>query len=119
MRYQKEVRQFIFDEENPLEWYCYPGNDGTGTVEAVVSTLPTPLTATGDEKLIESWEGAIGLQDIYQGPLLDYVLYRAQLKDDLASNTGRSAIHYQQFANALGIKVQVERATSPNRERLP
>lgn len=117
VRFQKEVRQFCFDEENPLEFYTYPGNDGNGIVEAVVSTLPAPLEPSGDPEDIASWEADIGLQEIYLGPLTDYVLYRSQLKDDVASNTGRSAIHYQQFATALGIKVQTERTTSPNRDR--
>jgi hypothetical protein len=117
VRFRREVRQYTFDEENPLEFYTYPGNDGTGVVEAVVSVLPVAVSPTDDDSLIGSYDVPVGLQAIYQAPLTDYVCYRAQIKDDLAANTGRSAIHYQSFATAIGLKIQVERATSPNRER--
>ena len=117
VRFRKEVRQYTFDEENPLEFYTYPGNDGTGMVEAVVSALPADIVATGDVDAIASYDTEIGLQDIYLGPLTDYVCYRAQLKDDVAANVGRAAVHYQNFATAVGLKIQVERVTSPNRER--
>lgn len=117
VKFRPEVRQYVFDEENPLEFYVYPGNDGTGKVEAVVSSLPALLANSGDENLIGSYEADLGLQDIYLGPLTDYVCYRAQLKDDTAANVGRASIHFQNFATQVGLKVQVERATSPNRER--
>jgi len=117
VKFRKDVRQYTFDEENPLEFYTYPGNDGSGVVEAVVSVLPAPVAATGDDSLIGSYDVPVGVQAIYQAPLTDYVCYRAQIKDDVAANTGRSAIHYQSFATAIGLKIQVERATSPNRER--
>lgn len=116
-RAKKEVRHFIYDEDNPLEFYVYPPNDGTGIVEAVLSCLPTPLAATGAVDAIASYEGVLGLPEPYSEPLLDYVLYRCQAKDDLTGNAGRAMAHYQAFASALGIKIQVEGATSPNRRK--
>lgn len=115
--FKTEVRQFTFDEENPLEFYVYPGNKGGGMVEAVVATRPPALTAAADDAAIASYEGDVGLSQVYSGALVDYVCYRAQQKDDFAANSGRAAIHYQNFATAIGIKIQVEGATSPNRER--
>lgn len=112
--FRKEARQFVFDEENPLEYYVYPGNDGSGHVDAVLSVLPSPLSPSGPADAIDSYAGQIGLPEPYSVPLLDYVLYRAQMKDDEAGSGGRAMAHYQQFATALGIKVQVARATSPN-----
>src|SRR5687768_15593281 len=80
--YKKEVRQFVFDEESPLSYYVYPGNDGTGMVEAVLSKLPTAIA--------DDYDQAIGLQDIYVSPILDYVLFRAMSKDDEAGNPAGS-----------------------------
>lgn len=111
------VKHFMFDENNPLEFYVYPGNDGTGRVEAVVSFCPTPLEATGDDDDIASYEGDIGLPEPYSVPVLDYVMFRAQSKDALEGNAGRAMAHYQQFAAAVGLKIQVEAATSPNARR--
>ncbi len=115
--FRKEVRQIVFDEENPLEFYVYPGNDGTGMVEGIVSIRPALLIASGAPDLLASYAGTLGLDDVYSGAVVDYVAYRAQLKDDFAANTGRAAIHFQNFATAMGLKIQVEAATSPNRDR--
>lgn len=105
-KYKKEARQFVFDEESPQSFYVYPGNDGTGKVEAVLSKLPTPIAA--------DYTQAIGLQDIYLSPILDYVLFRAMSKDDEAGNPAGSVAHFQAFAVAVGLKTQVEGANSPN-----
>lgn len=114
---RQEARHYVFDEANPLEFYVYPGNTGAGFVEAVVSTLPAPLTAIGEESDPASYAGEIGLPEPYSVPVLDFVLHRAFLKDDLTGNGGRAASHYQMFAAAIGLKIQVEGATSPNGRR--
>lgn len=116
--FAREVRHYIFDEENPLRFYVYPGNTGEGLIEGVVSVLPAELVPTGSGTDLAHWDVPLDINALYQGPLVDYVCFRAQLKDDLAANSGRAAVHYQQFATALGIKIQTERATSPNRERV-
>jgi hypothetical protein len=112
--FKKEVRQYVFDEANPREFYVYPGNDGTGLVEAVVSVLPTFLAATGDANVLASYTAELGLAEPYGVIVLDYVLYRAYGKDDVGADPGRAQMHYQAFASALGIKLQVEGASSPN-----
>lgn len=112
--YKKEVRQFVFDEEEPESFYVYPGNDGTGKVEAVLSKLPTAIAASGDADTLASYAQDIGLQDVYLPPILDYVLYRAMSKDDEAGNPAGAIMHFQAFSTAVGLKVQVEGANSPN-----
>ncbi|MFN4167638.1 MAG: DUF6682 family protein, partial [Pannonibacter phragmitetus] len=87
-------------------------------IKAVVSVLPAELVPAGSGTELTHWDVPLDINALYQGPLVDYVCFRAQLKDDLAANSGRAAVHYQQFATALGIKIQTERATSPNRERV-
>lgn len=110
------VRQFVFTADDPMIFYVYPGNNGEGRVEGIVSALPTPLAATGDVDDISSYNTDIGLQAIYDGPLLDYVCYRAQSKDDAGTNVGRAAAHYRQFADAMGIKVQNDGTMNPARQ---
>lgn len=112
--YKKEVRQFTFDEEDPRSFYVLPGNDGTGMVEGVVSKLPAPLEASGDPDVIGSYSGEVGLIDLYEPVLVDYVVYRAMSKDDTAGNPAGAMMHYQAFALALGIKVRVSGTSSPN-----
>lgn len=115
--FRREARHFVYDEAVPLEFYVYPGNDGTGIVEAQVSTLPAVLAATGDVNLLSSYAATLDLPEPYSVPILDYVLYRCQMKDAEAGDASRAAGHYQQFASAIGMKIQVEGSTSPNTRR--
>lgn len=116
--FRKEVRQFMFDENLQRTFYVFPGNDGTGVVEAAVSQLPQKVAdqKSGEGLDLDSWNVVVGIADFYQPPLLDYVLYRAFSKDDPAANASRATIHYQAFATALGIKSQVEKQTSPRKQ---
>lgn len=117
--FRKEVRHFVFDETLPREFYVVPGNDGTGSVEAAVATLPERVTdrVTGDVDVLESYEIEVGIGDEYEPALLDYVLYRAFSKEDPAASPQRAVTHYQAFATAIGLQTQVETATSPGRKR--
>ena len=113
--FRKEVQNFTFDEENPLAFYVVPGNNGQGIVEALLSVLPAALTASGDVDNIASYEGAIGLPEPYTVPLTDFVLSRAHGKDSTDGSLARANDHYAKFAAALGLKAQVDAASSPNR----
>ena len=117
-RFRREVRNACFDEQNPLEFFVYPGNDGTGKVEALVSQIPAELVATGDVDDLASYATEIDLPDIYSTPILDYVAYRAFSKDDAGNPAGRATSHYQQYAAAIGLKIKVEGASSPNSRRV-
>jgi len=112
-----EVRNSIYDEANPLEFYVYPPNNGAGIVEAVMSVLPVPLAASGDPSLVSSYAGTIGLPEPYSIAVVDYVVAKALSKDDLGGDPGRATLHFQAFASAVGLKIQVEGATSPNARR--
>jgi len=117
VRYGQQVKHFIFDEANPRAFYVYPGNDGTGSVELVLCAAPEKIEPihSADAEELAAYDVAIPLEDTYFGVLLDYVLYRARSKDAQESGSAtRAALHYQQFANALGIKINVEANTSPN-----
>lgn len=113
-KFKTEARQFVFSEDDPLVFYVYPGNTGDGIVEAVVSTVPALLAAEGSPDLIASYAAEISLPPIYDVPLIDYVAHKAQAKDDTQANASRSIWHYNQFATAIGIKVQVDNAMSPS-----
>lgn len=119
--FRSEVRQFVFDEVTPREYYVFPGNDGTGSVEAAVSKLPTSVVSQvqegADLSLIETWDVPVGLADEYRAPVLDYVLFRCFDKEDPAAAPGQAVTHYQAFATALGIQSQVETANTPNRKK--
>lgn len=108
---KQEVRHFVFDESDPTAFYVFPGNDGTGKVEALVSQAPEPITATGDS--LPDYAVQVPLPDIYANVLLDYVLYRAYSKDaSFAENMDRANYHYIAFTNSLGVKTAGEYSQS-------
>ena len=114
---EQQVKHFIFDEVNPRSYYVYPSNDGTGAVEMVLCEQPELIKpiAGQDDTRYEAYDVPVPIDDIYSGILLDYVLYRARSKDmQEAGSAQRAALHYQQFANALGTKLSAEANTSPN-----
>lgn len=119
--YAEQVKHVIYDEANPKSFYVYPGNNGTGIMEAVMSAIPTKVQASGDPEEPSSYGQPLALDETYHDALLDYVMYRAYSKDmQQAGNAQRAALHYQQFANALGIKVKAETYFSLNaKARLP
>lgn len=115
VRFRPYARHFVFDETDPLTFYVYPGNDGTGHIEAVVSAIPDPVVATGESDAMASYNEPVDISDVYANAVLDYMLYRAYCKD--AQNAGavaRATMYYGQFATSIGIKTNVESRTSPN-----
>lgn len=104
------VKHFMFDERSPKTFYVYPPVASGTKLEIVYSKSPVDITS-GDL----SSTSALATEDIYSGVLLDYVLYRAFSKDaEYAGNLQRAGVHYQMFANSLGIGNRKRYATSPN-----
>lgn len=109
------ARHAIMDEADPKAFYVYPPNDGTGRLEVIMSAVPAVITAQGDPDELESYSAPTSINTIYDNALVDYVLYRAYSKD--AQNAGaanRAALHYQQFANSVGMKVTLDANMNPN-----
>lgn len=107
----------LFDEKNPTEYFVYPANDGTGKLDITVACEVAQIVPTGDPDDITSYGMSIGLPEPYSEPIIDYVCYRAQSKDATGADAGRATLHYQAFAQAIGIKTQVEANSSPNARR--
>lgn len=107
------AKHFIFDAQDPKAFYVYPGNDGTGIVEALVSQAPEPISETGAE--LDDFAVGLPVPDVYANVLLDYVLYRAYSKDaSFAENLTRADAHYNAFSTSLGIKTNMESTTTPS-----
>lgn len=116
IKYQKTVKNAAFEAADPRSFYVYPGNDGTGIVEAIVSKLPTAVPApASNADDINSYDVNIDIHDIYSNVILDYILFRAYSKDaNYAGSAQRAALYYAAFSNALGAKIANETALNPN-----
>ncbi len=99
-----EVRHFMYDIEDPRHYYVYPPNDGTGVVEMIHGAIP-PDVVIGQ---------AIALDDIYEIPLLNYMLYRAFSWDaEFSADQGRADKHLTAFIAALTGKANGEAGAKP------
>ena len=99
------VQHYCYSALDPKVFWVYPPNNALGCVDVVCSATPPAIATEG---------GLTSLDDIYQGALLDYAIFRAWSKDaEYASDPARAAAHYAAFANALGVKAGFEIAASP------
>lgn len=101
-----EILHYTFDARNPDYFFVWPPSDGQGYVEALFSAPPTDLGMVED---------TISIDDKYAGVLLEFILYRAFLKDaDYAGSAERAGGHYQNFLGLLGMHGQAEVMINPN-----
>lgn len=93
-------------EDSNLDFYVYPPQPATGmsSIEIVYSSLPTVIADINVGTKIT-------IRDMYANALLDYILYRAFSKDsEYGNQDSKSMGHYQQFAQAIGIKFSMDNA---------
>ena len=101
-----EVKHYIFDGDDPRVFYVYPGVAGSAFVEVVYSKNPISISAATD---------LIQVDDIFANALINYVLYRAYLKDaEFAGNQQRSANFFAIFSQSLARGGVVRDAVQPD-----
>lgn len=99
-----QVDHYMVDSDDPHTFYVYPPNDGTGKVEALVAFAMEELALTDEDDPLDM---DTGFPDVYGNAILDFVLYRAYLKNaNFAGSLERATAHYNMFAQALGIRHQ-------------
>ena len=104
------VKHYIFEEDDPRNYYVYPGVDGNAYVEIVYSAAPTDLANTS---------ATISVDDIYANAIIDFVLYRAYMKDaEYAGNAQRAQNHYQLFTASIGQGGQSAMLLDPNNDQV-
>ena len=104
------IKHYIFDDDDPRNFYVYPGVDGNAYVEIVYSASPTDLANTS---------ATISVDDIFSNAIIDYVLYRAYMKDaEYAGNAQRASQHYQLFTASIGQGAQAQTVLDPNNDQV-
>ncbi len=104
------VNHFVYDDQDPSNFYVYPPATTSATVEIIYAAVPAPhlIAALTDDS-------AISLDDRYAPTITDYILMRAYTKDaDFAGNAQRMSYHENLFMTSLGLKAKSEASSSPN-----
>lgn len=110
------VKHFVYDEREPATWYCFPPQptQEIGKALLLVSKTPTPCTIKdvmnedGETKGTETT--AIALDDVYETSLIDYVIFRAQMKDAEFAVSERANLAWTMFLQGLGLKSASDKA---------
>ena len=101
------VKHYIYDEQNPRNFYVYPGvlAANSSFVEIIYSANPATVTQASN----------LDIPDIFGNAVMNYVLYMAYMKDaDYAGNQQRASSHFQLFMSSITGKAQLDALTSPN-----
>lgn len=88
-----DIKHYVYDELNPKLVWLYPNPTASTSVEISYSFVPSNTLTTEDCKL----------DDTYTNSIIDYILYRAYLKDiALGGDSNRADIAYKTFLTSLG-----------------
>lgn len=110
-----DILHFVYDPRDPKTFYVYPPATTSAQLDIVYAAYPTDITEPADGALYTAVTGNISLPDIYGNALLEFVLYRAFMKDsEYAGNAQRAQAHYAAFANTIGIEIKATVAVAPN-----
>lgn len=102
-----QVRHYLYSESSPRVFLVYPPQPtiAPGYVEMVYGATP-PAVALNQ---------AIAVDDIFETPLLDFMLYRAWMKDtEFGADSSLASAHMNAFIAALTGKAKNEAGASPN-----
>lgn len=94
------IDHFIFNLAKPKEFWVYPPvHDSTNVyVDMTCSEIPTVITATGD---------TVEVDDIFEDPLVSWLIYKALSIDTDSDEDWGKALHYlKAFYQALGIELK-------------
>ncbi|GHC72640.1 hypothetical protein GCM10007320_08650 [Pseudorhodoferax aquiterrae] len=107
-RPSRVIQHYFFDANDPKSFLVYPPAETGAAVRILYAALPHDCTDADDS--------AIALDDIYEGPLIDWICYRAWSVDgDAPGDAGRAANALSTFMQALGVKTQADQSTQPRR----
>jgi hypothetical protein len=112
-----DVVHVMQDQADPSAFWVYPPNTGAGQIEAIVGKLApdVPRPSTRPDVLASYEIYVMPFIDLYMGPMVDFLMFRALNKDiHIPAAAARAQAHYQSFATALGIKLQTETVATVN-----
>lgn len=101
------ITDYMYDPRDRDHFYVYPKAPATAWyVELVYGGTPTALTALADP---------ITIKDLYANALLDYLMYRAYMRDNVYGEIHPAAMnHFQLFVTQLGSRAAQALMNSPN-----
>ncbi|WP_213956344.1 DUF6682 family protein [Variovorax sp. dw_954] len=102
------IKHYTFDPNDPKSFEVVPPAIAGTQVSIVYAAIPTDCADLNAD---------IALDDIYEGPLIDWICYRAWIKDgETSPDQQRAANALATFMQALTGKTRSDQATRPARK---
>lgn len=110
------IEHYVYSPLDPKTFYLFPKPTDAAQVVITYSSVPATVTSA-QEDLSDITATVIGLDDIFANAILEYMLFRAYVKDaDFVPSQQKAAIHMQNFTQSLGAKTQVDMVVTPKAE---
>lgn len=88
------IQHYMFDAQAPRNFVCYPPALSTARVEIEYSAYPTDIAEPAAGGTFANVVGNLSVADIFDGVVIDLVLYRAyQSEAEFAGNGARADMH--------------------------
>ena len=108
VRPARVIQHYTFDANDPKSFHVYPPAEAGVTLRVLYAALPQECATVN---------APIALDDIYEGPLIDWICYRAWSVDgDSPTDAPRAANALATFMQALTGKTQSDQGTEPRRK---
>lgn len=105
------TKNYIYDLQDQTAYYVYPPSTGTNYIEINYSMQPANLTSESQ---------VIPVFDLYQNPLLDYIMFRACTKDaEYAPGVQLGQMYLSTFTASTNVKESSETQGTPEQGLLP
>ena len=104
---QAAVKEFMFDEARPREFWVYPRTHATTPMylEVIKQVMPATITAVGN---------TLPVDETYAPVLIDWMLWRSFSRDsENTPNAQRAGSHRASFYQQLGIKMPADVSVNP------
>jgi hypothetical protein len=99
-----DVDNFATNVKEPTRFFVTPPNNGYGRVNASWGAVPPLITEITDE---------LPVLEIYQTPLLNFVLGRAYAMNTKKQDITKATYYMGEWGKALGLKTQAQIAIAP------
>lgn len=109
------IRNWLFDDRDPLAFEVYPPATTDAQLLLLVAQKPTPITEpAGANATFADVTGDVPISEAFSNALIDWVMYRAYLKDGQhPANATRALTHLNAYRTALGLEVQTTATVRP------
>lgn len=97
------TKHYMIDERNPVVFWVYPPAVNGAVVEAMLAKAPPEVTQDSD---------ILDMRPEFISAILNWMMYRAHSKDSEYAQGQIATLHYQAFADAIGVSVQAEQVNS-------